>query len=43
LIIVPKSTSSNWLREVARWTNNLSVHRFHGNAEEREAMKPKVN
>lgn len=42
LIIVPKSTSSNWLREVGRWTNNLSVHRFHGNAEEREAMKPKV-
>jgi len=42
LIIVPKSTSSNWLREVKRWTSNLTVHRFHGNAEEREAQKPAV-
>lgn len=42
LIIVPKSTSSNWLREVNRWTNNLSVFRFHGNAEERDALKPQV-
>jgi SWI/SNF-related matrix-associated actin-dependent regulator of chromatin subfamily A member 5 len=42
LIIVPKSTSSNWLKEVRRWTSNLSVFRFHGNAEEREALKPEV-
>ena len=42
LIIVPKSTSSNWLREVNRWTNNLSVFRFHGNQEERDALKPQV-
>lgn len=42
LIIVPKSTSSNWLREVNRWTSNLTVHKFHGNAEEREAQKPGV-
>jgi hypothetical protein len=43
LIIVPKSTSSNWLREVKRWTNNLSVHRFHGNQEERDLAKPLVS
>lgn len=43
LIIVPKSTSSNWLREVRRWVNNLTVHRFHGNAEEREKQKPDVD
>lgn len=43
LIIVPKSTSSNWLREVQRWTNNLTVHRLHGNAEERAAQKALVS
>jgi SWI/SNF-related matrix-associated actin-dependent regulator of chromatin subfamily A member 5 len=42
LIIVPKSTSSNWLREVGRWTTNMKAFRFHGNAEEREALKPQV-
>jgi SWI/SNF-related matrix-associated actin-dependent regulator of chromatin subfamily A member 5 len=42
LIIVPKSTSSNWLREVNRWTD-LTVHRFHGNQEERDAQKPLVD
>jgi SNF2 family DNA or RNA helicase len=42
LIIVPKSTSSNWLREVKRWTSNLSVFKFHGNQEERDSQKPLV-
>lgn len=42
MIIVPKSTSTNWLKEVARWTNNLTHFRFHGNAEERDALKPQV-
>jgi len=42
LIIVPKSTSSNWLNEVNRWTNNLTAFKFHGNQEERDAAKPLV-
>ena len=36
---MPKSTSSNWLREVARWTPNLTAYKFHGNQQEREQQK----
>ena len=39
LIIVPKTTSSNWMREIARWTPNLTCFKFHGTAEEREVQK----
>lgn len=39
LIIVPKSTSSNWAREVNRWTSNLTCFKFHGNQEERDQQK----
>ena len=39
LIVVPKSTSSNWMREVGRWTPNLTAMKFHGNQEEREVQK----
>ena len=37
--MVPKSTSSNWLREVGRWTPNLTAFKFHGNQQEREEQK----
>ena len=39
LVVVPKSTSSNWLREIGRWTPNLTAYKFHGNQQEREAQK----
>ena len=39
LIIVPKSTSSNWMREIARWTPNLTAMKFHGTQDEREVQK----
>lgn len=42
LIIVPKSTSSNWVREVGRWTPTLSVMKFHGNQQEREEQKKRL-
>jgi len=42
LIIVPKSTSSNWVREVTRWVPCLSVMRFHGNYEERKQQEHEI-
>ena len=38
LIVVPKSTLSNWMAELKRWTPELSAVRFHGTKDEREAM-----
>jgi SWI/SNF-related matrix-associated actin-dependent regulator of chromatin subfamily A member 5 len=38
LIVVPKSTLSNWMNELKRWCPSLRVIRFHGSREEREAM-----
>lgn len=35
LIVVPKSTLSNWMNEFARWCPALRPIRFHGNKEER--------
>jgi superfamily II DNA/RNA helicase len=42
LVIVPKSTSTNWIREVKRWCPALSVFKFHGTKDERIAMRPRV-
>ena len=36
LILLPKSTLSNWMNEFARWCPSLRAVRFHGNKEERE-------
>jgi SNF2-related domain/HMG-box domain/DNA-binding domain len=36
LIIVPKSTLSNWMNELARWAPTLKTVKFHGSKEERE-------
>jgi SWI/SNF-related matrix-associated actin-dependent regulator of chromatin subfamily A member 5 len=36
LIVVPKSTLSNWMNEIAKWAPTLIVVKFHGNKEERE-------
>jgi SWI/SNF-related matrix-associated actin-dependent regulator of chromatin subfamily A member 5 len=35
LIIVPKSTLSNWMNELARWAPKLTPVKFHGTKEER--------
>ena len=39
LVIAPKSTLSNWLREVNRWCPSLVAFKFHGDQAEREKMK----
>jgi SWI/SNF-related matrix-associated actin-dependent regulator of chromatin subfamily A member 5 len=38
LIVVPKSTLSNWMNEIARWAPTLRAVKFHGNKEEREEI-----
>ncbi|KAL7550037.1 hypothetical protein ACHAWF_013276 [Thalassiosira exigua] len=35
LIIVPKSTLSNWMSELERWAPTLTAVKFHGNKDER--------
>jgi SWI/SNF-related matrix-associated actin-dependent regulator of chromatin subfamily A member 5 len=35
LIIVPKSTLSNWMNELERWGPTLKAVKFHGNKDER--------
>ena len=35
LVMVPKSTLSNWMNEFKRWCPDLRVVRFHGSKEER--------
>ena len=36
LLVVPKSTLTNWYREIQRWCPSLTVVMFHGNKEERQ-------
>lgn len=38
LVIVPKSTLSNWINEFKRWTPGIRTLRFHGSKEEREEI-----
>jgi len=38
LILVPKSTLSNWMIELNRWCPALRAIRFHGNKEERQTI-----
>lgn len=38
LIVVPKSTLSNWMAELGRWAPTLSAVKFHGTKDEREEM-----
>eukprot|EP00808_Paulinella_micropora_P029209 g58154.t1 len=42
LIIVPKSTSSNWLREIERWAPNLTATIFHGDKDERVQQRAAI-
>ena len=38
LIVVPKSTLSNWMNEIGRWAPGLSAVKFHGDKATREAL-----
>lgn len=38
LVMVPKSTLSNWCNEFARWCPSFRVLKFHGTREEREQI-----
>jgi SWI/SNF-related matrix-associated actin-dependent regulator of chromatin subfamily A member 5 len=38
LVMVPKSTLSNWINEFARWCPCIRVVKFHGSKEERERL-----
>ncbi|KAF5388487.1 hypothetical protein D9757_004581 [Collybiopsis confluens] len=39
LVVVPNSTITNWVREFERWTPNLRVVPFYGEAKAREVIK----
>ncbi|RLN75764.1 hypothetical protein BBJ28_00010208 [Nothophytophthora sp. Chile5] len=38
IVLVPKSTLSNWLAEFQRWCPSLRAVKFHGNKEERQRV-----
>ncbi|KAH8742100.1 SNF2 family N-terminal domain-containing protein [Cryptosporidium ryanae] len=39
LVVVPQSTSDNWLREFKKWLPDLNVVLYHGNAYARELIR----
>lgn len=39
LVIVPKSTLGNWMKEIARFCPVLRAFKFHGNQEERVSVE----
>ncbi|KAK6587594.1 hypothetical protein RS030_91512 [Cryptosporidium xiaoi] len=39
LVMVPQSTSDNWMREFKRWLPDLNVVLYHGNAYARELIR----
>ncbi|EEY63798.1 chromatin-remodeling complex ATPase chain, putative [Phytophthora infestans T30-4] len=42
IVLVPKSTLSNWLAEFKRWCPSLRAVKFHGNKEERQRCVQEV-
>jgi SWI/SNF-related matrix-associated actin-dependent regulator of chromatin subfamily A member 5 len=42
IVIVPKNTLSNWLKEFSKWAPSLRVFEFYGSNTERETLRPKV-
>lgn len=43
MIIVPKSTVGNWIKELHRWCPSIRAFRFMGNKEERAAIRNERN
>ncbi|CAG9335654.1 unnamed protein product [Blepharisma stoltei] len=42
IVLVPKSTLSNWVKEFHFWAPSVQIFEFYGNLEEREQLRPKV-
>lgn len=42
LIVVPKSTLSNWMTEIGRWAPTIKAVKFHGDKENRENIANNV-
>lgn len=42
IIIVPKSTLSNWVKEVKRWCPSLDLFEFYAAYGERELLRPRI-
>ena len=42
MIVVPKSTLSNWMTELARWAPTLNAVKFHGDKATREEIAENV-
>ncbi|CEG46649.1 imitation switch isoform alias nucleosome remodeling factor 140 kda subunit [Plasmopara halstedii] len=42
IIIVPKSTVGNWMRELKRWCPSIKAHKFMGSKDERAIQKEAV-
>ena len=42
LIVVPKSTLSNWMNELGRWAPNIKTIKFHGTKDERLDMAENI-
>eukprot|EP00897_Mesotaenium_endlicherianum_P003066 jgi/Mesen1/2788/ME000170S01898 len=42
MVVAPKSTLGNWMKEIARFCPILRAVKFHGNAEERMTIKEKT-
>ena len=42
LVIVPKGTLPNWMREFRVWCPSLQVFEFYGTVQEREQLRPKI-
>ena len=38
LVVVPKSTLSNWMNELKRWAPHLKAVKFHGSKEDRDSI-----
>uniref|UniRef100_A0A7S1XF10 Uncharacterized protein n=1 Tax=Compsopogon caeruleus TaxID=31354 RepID=A0A7S1XF10_9RHOD len=42
LVIVPKTTMGNWMREFTKWCPDIKVVKFHGTAEDRKEQRETI-